>query len=60
VRLYETYGVRGVRTFQTALPVRRIIETDLMEKEETRLAVKDGKVKLNFTPFQIRTLKLVF
>ncbi len=60
VRMYEAHGVRGMRTFQTALPIKKIIETDLMEKEETRLAVKDGKVKLNFTPFQIRTIKLVF
>jgi alpha-mannosidase len=60
VRIYEAHGIRGIRTFQTSLPVRRIVETDLMEREETRLAVKDGKVKLNFTPYQIRTLKLVF
>jgi alpha-mannosidase len=60
VRFYESHGCRGTRTFKTSLPVKKVIETNLMEKEETRLDVKNGSVKLNFTPFQIRTLKLVF
>jgi len=60
VRLYESHGVRGIRTLSTSLPVKKVIETNLMEKEEARLTVKDGKIKLDFKPFQIRTLKLVF
>jgi alpha-mannosidase len=60
VRFYEAHGIRGTRTISTTLPVKKVIETNLMEKEETRLDVKNGSVKLNFTPFQIRTLKLVF
>ena len=60
VRLYEAHGSRGVRTISTTLPVKKVIETNLMEKEEQRLKVKNGSVKLNFTPFQIRTLKFVF
>ncbi|MFA5865476.1 MAG: alpha-mannosidase [Phycisphaerae bacterium] len=59
VRMYEAHGSRGTRTFHTSLPVQRIFETDLMEKEENRLTPKDGTVKLSFTPFQIRTLKLI-
>lgn len=59
VRMYETSGIRGSRTFKTSLPVKKIIETNLMEKEEKKLDVKNGSVSLTFTPFQIRTLKLV-
>jgi alpha-mannosidase len=59
VRLYEAHGARGRRTFSTALPVRKVVETDLMEREERTLAVRKGKIALAFTPFQIRTLKLV-
>jgi len=60
VRLYEAHGARGRRTFRTTLPVRQIIETNLMEAEEKKLAAKNGAVTLEFTPYQIRTLKLKF
>jgi len=59
VRLYEAHGSRGARTLSTSLPVKKVIETNLMEKEEARLAIKEGKIKLDFKPFQIRTLKLM-
>lgn len=59
VRLYECHGCRGKHVFQTSLPVKRVIEVDLMEKEEKKLSFKHGTVSLNFGPFQIRTLKLV-
>jgi alpha-mannosidase len=59
VRMYEAHGCRGRRTFKTTLPVRRVVETNLMEKVEKRLTVKQGRVSLDFKPFQIRTIKLV-
>lgn len=59
IRLYEAHGIRGKRTVSTSLLVKKIIETNLMEKEEKPLAIKDGKVQLDIKPFQIRTLKLV-
>jgi alpha-mannosidase len=59
VRLYEAHGCRGRRTLETALPVRRAVETDLMEKEERRLPLRNGRVSLYFRPFQIRTVKLL-
>jgi len=59
VRMYEAHGQRGRRTFSTSLPVKRIIETDLMEREERVLKHRKGKVSLTFKPFQIRTIKLV-
>ena len=59
VRLYEAHACRGRRTLRLGLPVARVIETDLMEREERELQLRNGKVSLDFRPFQIRTLKLV-
>jgi len=57
VRLYESHGCRGRRTLTIGLPVAKVIETDLMEREERELPLRKGrKVALTFTPFQIRTL----
>jgi len=59
VRLYEAHGSRGRRDFITALPVKRVFETDLMEKVEREINFRNKKVSLDFKPFQIITLKLV-
>lgn len=58
VRMYEAHGCRGRYEFVTDLPVKRVVETNLMEQEEKRLAIKNGKLALEFKPFQIVTLKL--
>jgi alpha-mannosidase len=58
LRLYEAHGCRGRRTVRTSLPVAAAVETDLMERQERRLAVRDGRIALDFQPFQIRTVKL--
>ncbi|MCX6993010.1 MAG: glycosyl hydrolase-related protein [Kiritimatiellaeota bacterium] len=58
VRMYEAHGCRGRYEFVTNLPVKRVVETNLMEKEEKRLGMKNGKLSLEFKPFQIVTLKL--
>ena len=59
VRLYEAHGWRGRYELKTSLPVTQIIETDLMENEETVLKLRNGKASLDFKPFQIRTFKLI-
>ena len=59
VRLYEAYNSRGVVNLETSLPVKKVIETNLMEVEEQELPVEEGTIELEFTPFQIRTLKFV-
>ncbi|NQT50750.1 alpha-mannosidase [bacterium] len=59
VRLYEAHACRGRRTLALGFPVKKVLETNLMEKEERELPLRNGKVALDFTPFQIRTLKLV-
>ncbi|MBI9016214.1 MAG: alpha-mannosidase [Phycisphaerae bacterium] len=59
VRLYEAHNCAGQRTFSTSLAVKKVTEVNLMEKPLNKtLKIADGKVKLTFSPYQIRTLKL--
>ena len=59
LRLYEAHACRGRRTLTIGLPCAKVVETDLMEREERELKLRNGKVALAFKPFQIRTLKLI-
>ncbi|MCC6694735.1 MAG: alpha-mannosidase [Candidatus Hydrogenedentes bacterium] len=59
VRLYEAHGSRGRNTIETALPVARAFETDLMEHHERELTVRNGSIALSFKPFEIKTVKLL-
>ncbi|MCA9413518.1 MAG: alpha-mannosidase, partial [Candidatus Omnitrophica bacterium] len=59
VRMYEAHGWHSRHTFKTSLPLRQVIETDLMERDERVLKFRGGSVNLTFDPFQIRTLRLV-
>jgi len=59
VRMYEAHQCRGDCTFTTALPIHRAAETDLMEREERALEIRDGKIELHFHPFEIKTIKLM-
>ncbi|MCA9432977.1 MAG: hypothetical protein KC940_20840, partial [Candidatus Omnitrophica bacterium] len=58
VRMYEAHGWHSRHTFKTSLPVKQVIETDLMERDERVLKFRGGSVNLTFDPFQIRTLRL--
>ena len=58
VRMVETHGGRCRCELTTSLSVSATVETNLMEEEERELPIRDGRVALQFTPFQIRTLKL--
>ena len=59
VRLYEAHGCRGRCVLSTSLPLKGAVETDLMEHEEGSLIIRNGRIGLDFRPFQIRTLKLI-
>ena len=59
VRLYEAHACRGRRTLTVGLPVGRVVETDLMEREERELRLRNGKVALDFRPFHILTHTLL-
>jgi alpha-mannosidase len=57
VRLYEAAGGRGSVTLKTTLPVEKAWLTDLLEHNLKRVALNNGRVRLNLQPFEIVTLK---
>jgi alpha-mannosidase len=58
VRLYEAWGGRCRTRVRTTLPANRATLCDLLERERTEVAVRNGELELELTPFKIVTLKL--
>jgi len=54
LRLYESQGVPAVCRLQTFFTHKETVETDLMENELGSIDIN----KLEFTPFEIKTIKL--
>jgi hypothetical protein len=44
---------------RTTLPASRAVLCDLLERAREEVAVRDGVIDLELTPFKILTLKLV-
>ena len=59
VRLCEAFGGRCSASVRTSLPVSRAFLCDLLERDRTEVAVRDGVISLELGPFKILTLKLV-
>ncbi|NLF57380.1 MAG: alpha-mannosidase [Candidatus Hydrogenedens sp.] len=61
VRLHEARGGRGPVTVSFLMPPKSVCECDLMEENDQPLDMADSfSVDLGLTPFEIRTLKVVF
>ncbi len=58
VRLYEAWGERCKVRLRTTLPASRAFLCDLLERNREEVAVHDGVIDLELTPFKILTLKL--
>ena len=58
IRLYETHGVRGSVTLESALPFQRAWRANLLEEKQALIALEGGRVSLDFKPFQIITVIL--
>jgi len=58
VRLYEAWGGRCNARLRTTLPASRAFLCDLLEREREEVAVRDGVIQLELTPFKLLTLKL--
>ncbi|TMC97077.1 MAG: alpha-mannosidase [Chloroflexi bacterium] len=58
VRLYEAWGRSCIARLRTTLPASRAFLCDLLERNRTEVAIKDGVIELELTPFKILTLKL--
>ncbi|XP_067871455.1 alpha-mannosidase 2C1 isoform X1 [Heterodontus francisci] len=62
IRLYESHGSTVVTWLHTSLPVKQAIWCDLLEQPVAAkpLLITDFQIQLSFTPFQIRSLLLIF
>jgi alpha-mannosidase len=60
VRLYEAKRNSTHCTLSTMLPVIKATQTDMLEKNVNDLTVSNGKIELDFRPFEIKTVRLIF
>jgi alpha-mannosidase len=58
VRLYEAWGRPCRARVRTTLPASRAFLCDLLERNRAEVAVREGEIELELTPFKIVTLKL--
>ena len=58
VRLYESRRTATRCTLTTTLPVSAAQQTDMLETPQADLPVADGRIGLDFRPFEIKTLRL--
>ena len=59
MRVYEAAGqaIEGA-TLRVAPGLQAAQETDLLEREQGRLAIEDGALRFDLQPFEIKTFKL--
>jgi alpha-mannosidase len=58
LRLYEAARTATRCELSTTLRVRRASVTNMLEEKGKRIAVKNGRIALDFRPFEVKTLKL--
>ncbi|MCL6519447.1 MAG: alpha-mannosidase [Armatimonadetes bacterium] len=59
MRLYECSGGLAEVTLTAGSSISRAAECDLLERDKKELEVDNNKIQLSFTPFEIKTVKLV-
>jgi alpha-mannosidase len=58
VRMYEAHGKNANAKLSFGFPVKRAQLVDLMEEHPKAVRVSGSGVKLSFTPFEIKTLRV--
>lgn len=58
LRLYEAMGSKTRTRLVTSLPIQAAYQTNMLEEVLEPLAISAGQLKLEFRPFEIKTLKL--
>lgn len=58
VRIYEAQQKRGNVTLTANLPFTRVCECNLMEENETDIAVEGNSFSFNIRPFEVKTFRL--
>lgn len=56
LRFYESHGTKSRAEIKVNLPIGKIWETDLMEENARQVSIQAGVVRLDFKPFEIKTL----
>lgn len=60
IRLYESVRWRGKTYLRTSFKIKAAWETNLLEENEQELKINDdNSISLYFTPFQIRTIRVI-
>jgi len=58
MRLYEAFRTATTAELSTSFQLQSVQQTDMLEKTISELSVKEGRVKLVFRPFEVKTLRL--
>ncbi|MHC4201739.1 MAG: glycoside hydrolase family 38 C-terminal domain-containing protein, partial [Planctomycetota bacterium] len=58
VRLYESMRTATRTELRTSLPVESVAEANMLEEPELELGIADGRIELDFRPFEIKTLRM--
>jgi alpha-mannosidase len=58
MRLYESLRTATQAELVTCFSLRSVQETDMLEKAHDVIAFEEGRVKLSFRPFEVKTLRL--
>jgi alpha-mannosidase len=58
VRLFEAHGWHSRHQLRLPIGVTAVVETNFVEWDEEAIRISKGRVTLDFTPFQVRTLRL--
>ena len=56
-RLYDASGKGSRAAVRFDKKVRRVDETNMLEEDARKLALRGGAVRLHFSPFEIKTLR---
>jgi alpha-mannosidase len=59
-RFYEIAGEKSDALLRLPAGARRAVETNLLEKEEHPLAIRDNAVHVATAPYQIKTIKVTY
>ena len=58
IRLYESKHTATRCNLYTTLPLTQVYQTDMMEVQAEALDLQNGKLSLDFRPFEIKTIRL--
>jgi alpha-mannosidase len=60
LRLYESKRTLTQCVLSTTLPANRVTQIDMLERFPRELIVNKGKIALEFRPFEVKTLRILF